>query len=436
MKSIAVIGSGIAGLSAAWLLSRRYEVTLFESQDWLGGHTHTVDLTLDGVSAAVDTGFLVFNDRTYPNLVALFDHLGVASARSDMSFSVRVEHERLEWAGTDLSTLFAQKSNLVRPAFWSMVRDILRFNREANAQIAIGSIPDGSLGAYLSASGYGRAFRDWYLLPMAAAIWSCPTRQMLEYPCATFLRFCHNHGLLSIQDRPQWRTVLGGGREYVKRMAMAIRDLRPSTAVERVLRVGERVEVQSDAGVERFDAVVLGCHSDQALRLLADADPDERRVLGSVLYQPNEVVLHTDVSFLPRTRKAWAAWNYIADGAEPGASAVSVSYWLNRLQPLPFTTPVIETLNPIHSPRPETVLARFEYSHPVFDARALLAQSELARIQGRRATWFCGAWTGDGFHEAGLRSGLAVAAALGVRAPWQDSRNVAAQRPPEHALAA
>ena len=440
VRTLAVIGSGIAGLSAAWLLSRRYAVTLFEAQDWLGGHTHTVDVRLDGVTAPVDTGFLVFNDRTYPNLVALFENLGVIDARSDMSFSVRIDDERLEWAGSSLGTLFAQRRNLLRPAFWSMLRDIVRFNRQASALALGGTLPAGSLGDFLEAGGYGPELRDWYLLPMAAAIWSCPTRQMLDYPCATFLRFCHNHGLLGLRDRPRWRTVAGGGREYVRRMAAQIRDLRPSTAVQRVLREDGCVRIVSDAGVERFDAVVLACHSDQSLRLLADADGDERRILSAVRYQPNQVVVHTDRSFLPRTREAWAAWNYTAGAGAPGMRPVSVSYLLNRLQPLPFRTPLIETLNPFREPAQDSVLARFEYSHPVFDATALRAQSELPEIQGRRATWFCGAWTGYGFHEDGLRSGMAVAAALGVRAPWQVQRpsplRPLVRRDPADALAA
>jgi predicted NAD/FAD-binding protein len=440
VRTIAVVGSGIAGLSAAWLLSRRYAVTLFEAQDWLGGHTHTVDVELDGVVAPVDTGFLVFNERTYPNLSALFAHLGVIDAASDMSFSVRIDDERLEWAGSNLATLFAQRRNLLRPAFWSMLRDIARFNRQAGALVESGELPAGSLGDFLAAGGYGPQLRDWYLLPMAAAIWSCPTRQMLDYPCATFLRFCHNHGLLALRDRPRWRTVAGGGREYVRRMAVRIRDLRCSTAVQRVLRDGGRVTIVSDAGIERFDAVVLACHTDQSLRLLGDADADERHILGAVRYQPNCVVLHTDRSFLPHARRAWASWNYTAGAGAPGTRPVSVSYLLNRLQPLPFRTPLIETLNPFREPAPGSVLARFEYSHPVFDAGALRAQRELPAIQGRRATWFCGAWTGYGFHEDGLRSGMAVAAALGVDAPWQARPLVPRQRvvprEPADALAA
>ena len=419
VQRIAVIGSGIAGLSAAWLLSKRHAVTLFESEDWLGGHTHTVDVELEGQIAPVDTGFLVFNERTYPNLIALFDHLEVDTAPSDMSFSVSVEQERLEWSGTDLRGLFAQKQSLVRPRFWNMLIDILRFNRTATALVESDAAPECSLGELLDRGGYGSAFRDWYLLPMAAAIWSCPTAQMLAYPCVSFLRFCYNHGLLRVNDRPRWRTVLGGGREYVARMAKSIPDVRVRTPVEAVRRAGARVQVRLRAEVEHFDQVVFACHSDQALRLLVDADAQERAVLSGVQYQTNRIVLHTDRSFLPRARAAWSSWNYATGSGSPGARPVSVSYWLNRLQPLPFRSALVETLNPLREPKAGSVLARFEYSHPVFDAPALAAQAALPGIQGRRRAWFCGAWTGYGFHEDGLRSGIAVANALGVHAPWQ-----------------
>ena len=418
-QRIAVVGSGISGLSAAWLLAHAHQVTLFESGAWLGGHTHTLDVTLDGITAPVDTGFLVFNDRTYPNLVALFEHLGVASAPSEMSFSVRIEQDRVEWAGASLATLFAQKSNLLRPDFWVMLKDIVRFNREGIGLLAQGKDPGGSLAEFLDSRNFGRAFREWYLLPMAAAIWSCPTGQMLSYPAATFLRFCHNHGLLQVAGRPQWRTVAGGARTYVERMAQSIRRVRLSCPVTEVRRAADAIEVHSQAGVERFDHAVIACHSNQALRLLTDADQNERSVLSRVRYQPNQIVLHTDTDFLPRSTDAWSSWNYASGDGDPGLRPVSVSYYLNRLQPLPFRTPLVESLNPYRQPREGSVLARFEYSHPIFDGPAIAAQLDLPRIQGQRRTWFCGAWTGYGFHEDGLRSGIAVANRLGVRAPWQ-----------------
>ena len=417
---IAVVGSGIAGLSAAWLLAHRHSVTLFEANDYLGGHTNTVDITVDGVTHPVDTGFLVFNDRTYPNLVALFRHLGVRAAASDMSFSVRLDDEGIEWAGSSVATVFAQKRNLVRPEFWSMLGDILRFNREASKLAQGGLDPSYTVARFLDERRYGRPFRDWYLLPMAAAIWSCPTEQMLAYPAQTLFRFCHNHGLLQIANRPPWRTVVGGGREYVRRLADHIDDVRLATPVTRVRRGDTFVEVETESrGGERFDHVVLACHSDQSSKLLADASAAECDLLRSIRYESNLALLHTDASFLPRSRDAWSAWNYHAGRGNPAQRPVSVSYLINKLQPLPFTTPVIVTLNPTAAPRPESVLARFDYAHPAFDGPAIEAQRKLQGIQGRRRTWFCGAWTGYGFHEDGLKAGLAVANALGCFAPWQ-----------------
>lgn len=418
-QRIAVIGAGIAGLSAAWLLSRAHDVTLFEANDYLGGHTHTVDVTLDGVTAPVDTGFLVFNERTYPKLIALFDYLGVASCASDMSFSVRIAAENIEWAGSNLAAVFAQRRNLLRPQFWGMLSDVLRFNREATAIAQGGDGSTATLGEFLAAGGYGRAFRDWYLLPMAGAIWSCPTAEMLEYPARTFFAFCANHGLLQVSDRPQWRTVIGGARTYVDRLAAEIGNVYVNTPVAAVLRRPDGVELQLAGGeTQNFDAVVLACHSDQALRLLGDADAAEREVLGAIPYQDNTVILHTDERFLPRSRAAWSAWNYHAQHSAAQARPVGVSYLINKLQPLPFRRSVIVTLNPGDDPRAETILDRYSYAHPVFDQAGIAAQARLPQLQGCRNTWFCGAWTGYGFHEDGLKAGMAVAAGLGVTAPW------------------
>lgn len=419
MKRIAVVGAGIAGLASAWLLSRTARVTLYEAAPTLGGHTHTVDVTVDGATFPVDTGFLVFNDRTYPNLCALFDEIGVPSVASDMSFSVRIESSNLEWAGSSLSTVFAQRRNLLRPDFWRMLKDIVRFNAEATAAVARVPALEGSLGAWLDERRFGRAFRDWYLLPMSAAIWSCPTSEMLAYPVATFLRFCHNHGLLQISNRPQWRTVQGGGREYVRRLAASIADVRAGCPVSAVTRDDAGVSVAAGGTTERFDEIVLAVHGDQALPLLEDADETERRLLGAVRFQPNLAILHTDAALLPRTTETWSAWNYLSGDGRDGHRPVSVSYLINRLQPLPCRTPVIVTLNPPVEPDPARVLGRFHYSHPIFDRPAIEAQRALPSLQGRRHTWFCGAWTGYGFHEDGLKSALLVANALGARAPWQ-----------------
>ena len=419
---IAVIGAGISGLSCAYrLVQGGADVTLFEAGSYFGGHSNTVDVTLDGVTHGVDTGFLVFNDRTYPNLIALFAELGVATAPSDMSFSVKLPLGEgpgarvLEWAGSNLDTVFAQRSNLLRPKFLRMVRDILRFNQQATALALGDKIPDMPLGYFLDLHNYSAQFRAWYLLPMAACIWSCPSDQMLAFPVSTFIRFCHNHGLLQVSDRPQWRTVVGGSRNYVNKLLAAIPQKRlatPVTAVERHPAGGARsVRVHTGAGVELFDQVVLACHSDQSLALLGEhASADERSVLEAVRYQPNRAVLHTDASCLPQRRKAWSAWNYQSNAAP--TPEVCVNYLLNQLQPLPFSTPVIVSLNPLDAPDASKVLASFDYAHPVFDAGAVAAQTRLKAFQGAHNTWFAGAWTGYGFHEDGLKSGLAAAAAL------------------------
>jgi len=412
---IAIVGSGIAGLGCAWLLQKQgHAVTLFEAEARLGGHTHTVDVTLDGMTAPVDTGFLVFNDRTYPHLIALFDELGVASTASEMSFSVRVDERRLEWAGTSLAALFAQPGNALRPAYWRMLADIARFNRETTRLLAADAVRSIPLGEYLDHERYSTPFRDWYLVPMAAAIWSSPKKDILDFPLPTFVRFCHNHGLLQITDRPQWRTVVGGARTYVGKIAARLADVRVATPVDGVRRSARGVEVAAGGRSERYDEVVLACHSDQALRLLRDPAPHEARLLGGVRYQPNRVVLHTDTRLLPRARRAWAAWNYLAAADAEGGDQrpVAVSYLINKLQPLPFRTPVIVTLNPPFEPDPAKVMAEFEYSHPLLDGQALAAQQNQEALQGHRHTWYAGAWLGYGFHEDGLKSAHVVADAI------------------------
>jgi predicted NAD/FAD-binding protein len=393
-----------------------HQVTLFEADPRLGGHTHTVDVTLDGVTAPVDTGFLVFNDRTYPKLVALFDTLGVRSVPSEMSFAVRVDDLDLEWAGTNLGAVFAQPRNALRPDFWRMLADIVRFNRAATA--SVDGEPGGAqtLEAFLDRGNYSKAFRDWYLLPMAAAIWSAPRREILGFPLRTFVRFCRNHGLLQLSDRPQWRTVAGGARSYVDRMASELTDVRLGTPVFRIRRGPQGVDVHSLGRVEHFDEVVLACHSDQALALLADPSAGETHHLRRIRYQPNRVVLHTDAALLPRTRKTWSAWNYLACADADGERPVCVSYLINKLQPLPFDRPVIVTLNPVREPDPRQVLREFEYDHPLLDTAAIEAQAAIDAMQGLRHTWYAGAWLGCGFHEDGLASAHAVAAGIERRA--------------------
>lgn len=428
-KRIAVVGSGIAGLATGWMLSREHRVTVFEAGSYAGGHTNTVDVTLEGRSHPVDTGFLVFNSRTYPNLCALFAQLGAESVASEMSFSVSLDSPDLEWAGSDLKSLFAQRSNLMRPGFWRMLSDIARFNRTTTALARAGRWPEQTLGEYLAIERYSAEFRDWYLIPMAAAIWSCPTRQMMAYPLASFVRFCHNHGLLQVFDRPQWLTVKGGGREYVKRLVAGIGDIRLSSPVLGLWRHSQGVSLATPAGVEDFDEVVLACHSDQALAILGEsATREEQAVLGAVNYQPNTAWLHTDDCLLPRRKAAWSAWNYSTREAGLQEAGVSVSYLINRLQPIPFIQPVVVSLNPFKAPRDEHVLECFEYAHPVFDSAAIAAQAALPGIQGRHRTWYAGAWTGFGFHEDGLSSAIPVVEGLGARVPWRETtRGVAVE---------
>jgi predicted NAD/FAD-binding protein len=420
-QRVAVVGAGIAGLASAYLLARRHRVTLFEAADYLGGHTHTVDVRVEGIDAPVDTGFLVFNDRTYPNLIALFDELGVVSHRSDMSFSVSVDGGRLEWAGTNLNTVFAQRRNVLSPTFLGMLRDILRFNAAADRHLETASRDRCSVGELLAAEGYGAPFQHHYLLPMAAAIWSSAARDILQFPAATFLRFCLNHALLQVNSRPPWRTVLGGGRTYVTRIAATLDDIRLNTPVRGIRRDADGVTVMTDAaGPARFDAVVLAGHAPASLQLLDDADAQERGVLGTVRYQRNVAVLHTDPALLPRRRRVWSAWNYLSGhaGQRDGRQPVCVSYLINQLQPLPFRTPVVVTLNPVPEPAPDTVLGRYDYAHPLLDLAAVDAQQRLPALQGRRRTWFAGAWTGYGFHEDGLKSALRVARDFGVAPAW------------------
>ncbi|WP_043003728.1 NAD(P)/FAD-dependent oxidoreductase [Comamonas testosteroni] len=428
MHRIAVIGSGVAGLAAARRLAGapgQHRVTLLEGGHHFGGHANTVDMTLNGVSQGVDTGFLVFNHRTYPLLTQLFEELQVPTAAAEMSFSVQVPlaggRTGLEWSGSSLAAVFAQRSNLLRPRFLKMLAEILRFNRLATRIARKGDEAGmrSSIEAFLNEHGFGTAFRQDYLLPMMGCIWSCPTDQMLRFPVATLIRFCHNHGLIQVSDRPQWYTVRGGSRQYVRRMLAALQhdgrhEARLNAPVLGLRRVEHGVLLQMAHGTEHFDAVVLACHSDQALRLLGlDATPQERSVLGAIRYQPNQAVLHTDASVLPSREAAWAAWNYErATDAGRNQTGVCLHYLINRLQPLPWQQPVMVSLNPVRPIDESKVHARIAYSHPVFDLAAMEAQGQVAALQSQRRTWFCGAWCGYGFHEDGLRSGLDAADGL------------------------
>ena len=434
MRRIAVIGAGIAGLAVAHDLAQEAQVTLFEAAAWFGGHAHTVDICIEGVRHGVDTGFLVFNQRTYPHLIALFDRLGVETAASDMSFSVQSPATGWEWCGSDLNGVFAQRRNLVSARFLGMLLDVVRFNRLATS-IAVRNGDaelDQPIGDFLQQHAFGDDFREGYFLPMVGCVWSCPIDQMLRFPIGTMIRFCHNHGLIQLTNRPQWRTVRGGSRHYVDKMIASVGNARLATPVRSVQRLppGDGtagVVVTTDTGSERFDEVVLACHSDQALALLTDASADEQAVLGAIRYHANRAVLHTDTTVLPRERRAWAAWNYErAAHRSQEQAGVCLHYLINRLQPLPWQTPVIVSLNPLRPIRPESVLGEWEYSHPVFDRAAVQAQARVPGLQGRTHVWFAGAWTRYGFHEDGLMSGLAVAAGLRARWATQSARGAAA----------
>lgn len=417
---IAVIGAGISGLSAAWLLGQAHDVVLFEAAPRLGGHANTVRVADASGDTAVDTGFIVYNEATYPNFIALMDHLRVATQPTEMSFAVSLDRGRLEYSGTSVAGLFAQRSNLVRPRFWTMLQDITRFYRNASRDVLAARATGISLGDYLATGGYGAAFRDDHLLPMAAAIWSAPCAEILSYPAAAFLRFHHNHGLLQLSDRPVWRTVTGGSSVYVDRLHAAFSgEARAGSPVRGVRREANEVVLTGDGWVETFDHVVFASHADQTLAMLADPGSAEVEALGAFRYSRNRAVLHSDEALMPKRRRAWASWNHIGDRAQLDA-ACAVTYWMNRLQGLPEVRPFFVTLNPPDTLREDTILHEEVYEHPLFDAAALEAQERLWSLQGMRRSWFCGAYFGSGFHEDGLQAGLAVAEALGgVRRPWR-----------------
>jgi predicted NAD/FAD-binding protein len=418
-QRIAVVGAGIAGLSAAWLLRAQHDVTLFEAEPRLGGHADTQTVMVDGVQVAVDMGFIVLNDRNYPNLSALFDLLGVPTQQSGMSFSASIGGGRLEYGGATLGQLFSQRSNLVRPRFWRMLRDIRRFYREAPALLT--GDAELTLGAYLERGGYSDGFVRDHILPMGGAIWSASLADMRQFPARNFVRFFQNHGLLTISDRPQWRTVTGGSRVYVQRVAEDVRrsgQIRLGSPVRRVTRDARGVHLRLDDGaLLGFDQAVLACHADQALAMLDPPTAPERAVLGAVRCADNLAVLHSDPSLMPRRRGVWSAWNYLSD-TEAEDSPVSLTYWMNLLQNLSTSTPLLVTLNPRRMPAPGLVHATRSYRHPQFDAAAAAAQLALPGIQGADRLWFAGAWTGWGFHEDGIASAVRVAQGMGVAVPW------------------
>lgn len=420
-QTIAVIGTGIGGLAAAYLLHPYHEITVYEKAHWIGGHSNTVDVPGLKGAIPVDTGFIVYNEKAYPNLTALFAHLGVTTKLADMSLAVSLDGGALEYRGELTRGLFAQRTNLVRPRFWSMISSLIRFYRQAPRDLAKMEARGLTLGEYLEQENFSAAFRDDHLLPMAAAIWSAPATAMLNYPAASFVRFYVNHGLLDLANRPLWRTVDGGSRSYVEKLTAGFRDrIRLGVGVSAVRRTANGIEIRDSAGgMARYDQVVLATHADQALALLNDPDEDEKRLLGAFRYSVNHMVLHRDATLMPKRRSAWAAWNYIGARGET-AENVSVTYWMNALQGIASTDPLFVSLNPGRPPDDENILHRVTYEHPIFDLTAMGAQKRLWSLQGRRNTWYCGAYFGAGFHEDGLQAGLAVGERLsGVKRPWR-----------------
>ena len=414
-KRIAVIGSGISGLTTSYLLQSQYEVTLFEEQDYLGGHTNTVDIEVDNTIYPVNTGFIVFNDWTYPNFIRLMDHLGVQSEDSDMSFSVRCDQSNLEYNGSNLNTLFCQRRNLINLRFWRMLKDIMRFNKEATQHYLGGDLESGiTLQEYLDEQGYGETFRRYYVIPMGSAIWSAPEADMMAFPAAFFVRFFHHHGLLSIDNRPQWRVISGGSRTYVDVLKEKLQGpVLINRAVKSVTRHAQGVTLTDGKGYHHhFDAVVLACHSDQALAMLEQPSSEEVSILGAIPYQDNSVVLHTDTRLLPRSRNGWAAWNYrIPDSPD---QPVTVTYNMNILQNFNSDTTFCVSLNQDESIDPSKILRRYRYSHPAFTIAGSEAQNQFELINGKQHTFYCGAYWFNGFHEDGVNSAIRVARSLNV----------------------
>lgn len=413
---IGVIGSGISGLGAAWLLSQAHSVDVFESEDKLGGHACTIDLPLGDRVLPVDIGFMVFNERTYPGLIRLFEHLGVESEDSDMSFSVRVGSDGIEWSGASLATILARPKNLARARFWRMLFDVVRLDRSSARLLSDPSIEDLTVGELFERERYGRGFVDWYLTPLGAAIWSTPAREMLSFPAGTFLRFADNHGLLKVRGKPQWRTPANRSKDYVARIVKGISgETHTVKSAARVRRASDGVEVDFADGDRRtYDHVVLACHADQSLALLEDPTDEETNLLALFPYQPNHVTVHSDPSPMPARRALWSAWNYHAD-----PDRLSVTYYLNVLQNLPCAMPVLVTLNAVRQPDPDAVHERRVMAHPIFTRAAVKAQADIGRIQGADRIWYCGAWQRYGFHEDGFRSAVELARRFGISCPWE-----------------
>lgn len=429
-QQVAVIGAGIAGLSTAWLLQHKHTVTLFEQEPQLGGHAHTVVVDDPTGPVPIDTGFVVFNQRNYPHLTQLFAHLGVQTQPTDMSFAYALHPSGLEYAGTSLNTLFAQRRNLLRPRFLRMVGDILRFNRLGKAYLDSPGHDNTALGDFLEQHRFGNGFREDYLLPMAAAIWSCPPRMMQDFPLRNFLAFFRNHGLLDLSQRPQWHTVVGGSQDYVRRLQAACAEVRIEQAkVTELQRTTEGWQVITPSSPTthpstthpwpHFDAVVLACHADQALRLLSSPTPQQQRILSACRFQSNRAILHRDPRLMPRSRRVWSSWNYLAQRHVADPPQVSVTYYMNHLHRLQQTRDYFVSLNPWQEPHPDTLITTREWHHPIIDGPAAAAQLQLDEVQGEQGVYFAGAWTGFGFHEDGIRSAIRVARHFACSPPWE-----------------
>ena len=433
---IAVIGAGIAGIGSAWLLSQGNEVDVFEAAPQLGGHAKTVDLEVDGRRFPADSGFQVFNTRTYPNLIRFFDRLGITWKETDMSFSVQVASENIEWSGTNLNTVFAQRGNIVNPRFLAMLAGVLKFSHDANRLLADPEIDNITLGQLIEREGYSQWFTDWYLIPMGDAIWSTPPGLLLDYPAGTFLRFCDNHGLLHVTGKPMWRSVAGGSRTYVQAAAAAFSgQVFTGESAERIERGPDGVRLSTSNRSSLYDAVVLATHPPESLAMLADPTATEREVLGAFHYQPNNVTLHTDASFAPKSRNAWAAWNWYAETGDATKDMLTLTYWLNDLQEMPDgMRPVFETLNENRPFSEGSVLMPLEFMHPLFTKEAIQAQKRLHEIQGVGGVWYAGAWQRYGFHEDGLLSAVRVAEQLGSVLPWGDELDESREHALEPAL--
>lgn len=415
---VAVVGSGISGLAAASLLDARHEVVLYEKNAYLGGHSRTVSVETATGIVPVDTGFIVFNRKNYPYLSRLFDHLQVPVAPSNMSFGVSINNGKLEYSTRNLAGIFCQKKNALNPNFLGMLKDILHFNRVAHS--FLDAAPEVTLRACLDQLHMGAWFREYFLLPMGGAIWSLPLQQMLDFPASTMIRFFDNHGLLSVNDQPQWYTVRGGSVEYVKRLATPLQDkVRLGVGVKKILRGSTGVTIIDEKdGADHFDEVVLACHANQALALLDQPTSDESRLLAGFRYQVNHVILHSDTRFMPKNRQAWSSWVYLSQSQQDHQNGVSLSYWMNNLQPLPTDQPMIVTLNSQRKPDPALIHDEYCFEHPVFDTSAIRNQENLHLIQGKDRVWFCGAYQRFGFHEDGLHSAVAVARQIGIEPPW------------------